>query len=76
MNIFRLLGFIYPQEDIVKAYQNIKTGTKHSVAYAIEHLDNTMKKDDRDLILPIIEDIPLHDREKLFRQLLKNFPKK
>ncbi len=76
MNIFKLLGFTYPYEDIVIAYQNIKTGTKHSVAYAIELLDNTMKKDDRDLILPIIEDIPLHDREKLFCQLLKNFPKK
>ncbi|NOR14418.1 MAG: hypothetical protein GQ544_01805, partial [Candidatus Aminicenantes bacterium] len=72
MNIFRLLGLFYSHEDIRKAYQNLKTGTPDAVAYAVEMLDNTLKKDLRDLILPLIEDLSSSEREKKFRQLIKN----
>jgi len=72
MNIFKLLGLFYPHEDIRKAYQNLKTGTRDSVAYAVEMLDNTLKKDLRDLILPLVEDLTPSEREKKFQQLLKN----
>lgn len=71
MNIFKLLGLVYPHEDIRKAYQNLKTGTAHSVSYAVELLDNTLKKDMRDMILPLVEDISAPEREKRFQQLLK-----
>jgi len=74
MNIFILLGLIYTHEDMVKAYQNIKTGTKDSVAYAIELLDNSLKKDMKDIILAIIEDLSLEDRVKRFQNLLKTLP--
>jgi ATP/ADP translocase len=75
MNIFKLLGLIYPHEDIFRAYQNIKTAAKDSVDYAVELLDNILPKDIRDLILPLIEDLPLDERVKRCRALLKTFPK-
>jgi hypothetical protein len=73
-NVFKLLGLIYPHDDIFRAYQNIKTGTKDSVDYAIEHLDNILSKEKKDLLFPIIEDFPLKDRAKRCSHILKNFP--
>ncbi len=75
LNIFKLLGLYYPHFDIVKAYQNIKNGSKHSVAYAIELLDNILKKDIRDFVLPLIEEYSQLNKIKKFRQLLRNIPK-
>lgn len=72
MNIFKLLGLIYSRDDIFKAYQNIKTGTKDSIAYAIELLDNILEKEMRDTVFPIVEDIPFEQRVKRCRSLLKS----
>jgi len=74
MNIFKLLGLIYPHEDINKAYQNIKTGTKESMAYAVELLDNTLQKEIKDVIFPLVEELSLEERVKRCRGLLKGFP--
>jgi len=74
MNIFKLLGLIYPHEDIVKAYQNIQTGTKDSVAYAVELLDNTLKKEIREAVLPIVEDLSKEERLKACLVRLKDLP--
>ncbi len=74
MNIFKLLGLIYLHEDIFKAYQNLKTGTKDSMAYAVELLDNTLEKEMRDVILPIVEDLPLSQRVRRCRSLLRVSP--
>ena len=71
-DIFKLLGLYYPYEDIAKAYQNIERGTRNSVAYAIELLDNTLKKDLRDVILPLIEDLSPPERVRRFQQVLKH----
>ena len=73
-NIFKLLGLIYSHEDIMKSYQNIRTGTKDSVAYAVELLDNLLQKEIKDAIFPIIEDLSIMERVKRCRILLKNFP--
>jgi len=73
MNIFKLLGLIYPYEDITKAYQNIRTGTKDSVAYAIELLDNILEKETRDIVFPLIEDLPIEERVRRCLNLLKTF---
>jgi len=70
-NIFKLLGLIYTHEDIFRAYQNIKEGTKDSTAYAVELLDNTLEKEIRDILLPLIENIPFAQRVKRCRGLLK-----
>jgi ATP/ADP translocase/HEAT repeat protein len=71
MDIFKLLGLYYSHEDIVKAYQNLKTGTKNSIAYAIELLDNTLKKDMKDTLLPLIEDLPPSVRIRRFQKILR-----
>jgi AAA family ATP:ADP antiporter len=71
-NIFKLLGLYYPHEDIVKAYQNLQTGTKDSVAYAIELLDNTLHKEMKDVILPLIEDLSPTERKREFQKIIRN----
>ncbi|UCE40421.1 MAG: hypothetical protein JSV17_13295, partial [Candidatus Aminicenantes bacterium] len=70
-DIFKLLGLYYPHEDIVKARQNIKTGTPNSVANAIELLDNTLKKDMKDRVIPLVEDLPTVQRMQIFKRMLK-----
>jgi AAA family ATP:ADP antiporter len=75
MNVFKLLGLIYLREDIMRAYQNIQVGTKDSVDYAIELLDNTLKKEMREIILPLMEELALEERVKRCRSCLKNFSK-
>ncbi len=74
MNIFKLLGVVYSHEDIAKAYQNIRTGTKNSVAYAVELLDNILHKDVKDIVLPLVEDLSPEERAKRCRNLLKTSP--
>lgn len=73
MDIFKLLELIYPREDIIRAYQNVRTGTKDSVAYAVELLDNILKKELKDVIFPIIENLSLEERVRRCRSLLKSF---
>jgi len=75
MNIFKLLGLYYPREDIVKAYQNLKTGSKDSVAFAIELLDNTLKKDLRGAVLSLVEDMSPVARKRKFLQVIENLGK-
>jgi len=72
-NIFKLLGLIYPQEDMIKAYQNLKVGTKNSIAYSLELLDNILERDIRDVIFPVVEDLPLEEKVKRCRNLLAGF---
>lgn len=69
-NIFKLMGLLYSHDDIMKAYQNIQTGTKKSVAYALELLDNTLQKELRDLIIPLVEEYPPDQRKKKYRQII------
>jgi len=73
MNVFKLFGFIYLREDIMRAYQNIQVGTKDSVDYAIELLDNTLKKEMREIVIPLMEDLALDERVKRCRNCLKDF---
>jgi ATP:ADP antiporter, AAA family len=72
-NIFKLLGLIYPQEDMVKAYQNLKVGTKNSIAYSLELLDNVLAKELREVIFPVVEDLPLEEKVKRCRNLLAGY---
>ncbi len=69
--IFELLGLVYPQDDIVRAYQNILAGTKKGLEYSVELLDNILRKDVKDLLLPLLEDSPFEDKVKLSRKMIK-----
>ena len=71
-DIFKLLGLCYPQKDIRMVYQNIRTGTRNSVAIAVEWLDNVLKKDVKDALLPIVEDLDPAEKTKRFQKILKN----
>jgi hypothetical protein len=68
-----MLGLIYPHEDIIKSFQNIRTGTKDSVAYAVELLDNLLQKEIKDAVFPIIENMSPRERMAKCRLLLKDF---
>jgi hypothetical protein len=70
-HIFELLSLVYPREDIIKAYQNITTGTKKAIDYSIELIDNVVKKEIMEVLLPLIEDIPFEDKVKKGRKMLK-----
>jgi hypothetical protein len=73
-NIFMLLGMAYPEQDIRAIYQNIVAGRPHAVAHAVEWLDNALRKDLRDALLPIVEDLEPGERAKRFQKFLKNSP--
>jgi len=68
-HIFELLGLIYPFEDIRKAYQNICAGTKKSTDFSLELLDNILKKDLKECLLPLVEDIPFDEKVRRCRKL-------
>jgi HEAT repeat protein len=70
-HIFELLSLIYPHEDILKAYQNISSGTKESVDYSCELLDNILNKQLREYIFPLIEDMSFDEKVKRCKKMLK-----
>ncbi|MGB9906280.1 MAG: Npt1/Npt2 family nucleotide transporter [Candidatus Saccharicenans sp.] len=74
-SIFQLLGFIYHPDDIIRAYQNLKAGTKESAAYALELLEIILVKADRDLLWPLLEDLTPSDRLKRIQALLAELNK-
>ena len=56
----------------LRKIENIKTGTKESMDYAVELLDNLLEKETRDIVFPLIEDLPVEERVKRCRSLLKS----
>ena len=70
-HIFELISLIYPREDIIRAYQNICTGTKKSIDYSIELLDNMLRKEIKEVLLPLIDDTPFEDKVRKCRKILK-----
>jgi hypothetical protein len=70
-HIFELLSLIYSHEDILKAYQNISSGTKESIDYSCELLDNILSKHLRDYIFPLVEEISFDEKVRRCKKLLK-----
>jgi hypothetical protein len=60
---------------MIKAYQNICAGTRKSTDFSLELLDNTLKKETMEFLLPLIDDIPLEDKAKKCKKLLKTLEK-
>ncbi|HVP90490.1 MAG TPA: Npt1/Npt2 family nucleotide transporter [Terriglobales bacterium] len=69
--LFDLLTLIAPPEDVVKAYQNILRGTKKSVDYSLELLDNILNGDLKELLFPLIESLPPEERCRRLRKPLR-----
>jgi AAA family ATP:ADP antiporter len=57
--IFELLGLLYCREDVLRAYQNFAEGSKRSMDYALDLLEQVLPREVRDTVLPLLEDLPL-----------------
>jgi ATP/ADP translocase/HEAT repeat protein len=73
--IFELASLVSPHEDVMRAYQNYREGTKRSVDYALELLENILKKDIKEALLPLLEDRPLDEKAQTCRKILKALEK-
>ncbi|MFQ6037993.1 MAG: Npt1/Npt2 family nucleotide transporter [Candidatus Aminicenantales bacterium] len=73
--IFELLSLIYPYEDILRAYSNISAEERESRDYAIELLDNVLKREIKEFLFPLIEDVALEEKVKKSKKLLKALEK-
>ncbi|MBM3310311.1 MAG: hypothetical protein FJY80_02265 [Candidatus Aminicenantes bacterium] len=56
--LFKLLGLLHNHEDVFRAYESYRKGTKDGVAYAVELLDEMLSRELREKILPILERRP------------------
>lgn len=74
-HIFELLSLVYPQEDMIKAYQNICSGTKKAIDYSIELLDNILKKEIKEALFPLIDDISFEEKVRKCKKMLKTLEK-
>jgi AAA family ATP:ADP antiporter len=74
-HIFELLSFIYSPDDIIKAYQNICAGTKKSIDYSIELLDNILNREIKEVLIPLIDDISFEDRVRKCKKMIKPLEK-
>lgn len=57
--IFRLLGLRYPPKDIYNAFAATTSATRSVRVNAVEFLDNTLSKDHKSLLLPVVDDLPI-----------------
>ena len=73
--IFELLSLVYSHDDMIQAYQNICSGSRKSIDYSIELLDNVLKKEIKEALLPLIDDIPLEDKARSAKKFLKALDK-
>ena len=73
---FDLLTLIYPAEDIVRAYQNILRGTRKSIDYSLELLDNVVANDIKEFLFPLVEDLAPDERARRCRKLLRPLEKR
>ena len=69
--VFDLLTLIHPPEDIVKAYQNILQGTRKSVDYSLQLLDNLLDRELKAVLFPLIEDLPPEERAQRLKKAMR-----
>ena len=74
-HVFELLTLVYPYEDVMKAYQNITVGTTKAIDYSIELLDNMLKREIMEYLLPLIDDLAFEDRIKKCKKMLRALDK-
>jgi ATP/ADP translocase/HEAT repeat protein len=74
-HVFELISLIHPHEDVTRAFQNYREGTKKSVDYSLELLENILRKDIKEALLPLLEERPLDEKAQTCRQILKRLEK-
>ncbi|MFC2142735.1 hypothetical protein ACFLR7_07365, partial [Acidobacteriota bacterium] len=69
-DVFRLLSLCHPQEQIRRAYQNLRSEDKESQANAIELLDLYLDRDFKAIILPLVENVGPVEHAQICRKFL------
>lgn len=69
--IFDLISLTYPWEEVTRAFQNIIRGTRRSVDYSLELLDNLLDRELKGLLFPALEEMPDAERKVLIRRALR-----
>lgn len=75
-NIFYLLSLIYPVDDVLEAYRNFSAGTKKTIADAVVLCDIFLEKELRELIIPLMEDVPVSTKVMRCRKMLKHLERR
>ncbi len=70
-DVFKLLGLTYPQDGVRTAYQNITSGGRRAAAHAVEWLDNALKNEVKEFVLPLVEDLDPEEKSRRFEKILK-----
>ncbi len=73
--VFDLLSLVYPRDDVARAYQNLCQGTRKSMDYAVELLDNLLEPELKTYLFPLIEDLPDAERAVRLRKLAPGLEK-
>jgi HEAT repeat protein len=60
--LFLLLAPLFPDQDVLGAWESYQSGDKTRRAYAIEFLENCLSNEDRAWIFPVLEDLPEAER--------------
>jgi AAA family ATP:ADP antiporter len=69
--VFRLLGLIYPWNDMAAARSTLERGDARARASALEYLDNTLTGAVRKRIMPLLEEAPLEEKVRRGNAVLK-----
>lgn len=69
--VFDLMTLLYPREDVINAYQNIHQGTARTADYSLESLDILLDREIKELLLPLIEELPAEERARRLRRALR-----
>jgi len=67
--IFDLLSLIYPHADIVRAWQNYSRGERRAVDYSLDLLEHLLRREDKEVVLPLLEEAPAEDKVRRCREL-------
>jgi hypothetical protein len=67
--VFDLLSLTYPHGDIVRAWQNYTRGERRAVDYSLDLLEHLLRREDKDLVLPLLEEAPAEEKARRCREL-------
>jgi CRP-like cAMP-binding protein len=70
--LYRLLGLIYPWNDIAAARWTLEHGDPRARASAVEYLDNLLTGPIRKRIMPVLEELPLDEKVRQGNIILKS----
>jgi len=67
--VFDLLSLAYPHGDIVRAWQNYARGERRAVDYSLDLLEHLLRREDKDFVLPLLEEAPAEEKARRCREL-------